>query len=705
MANEIDPQQFEDLNKNLEELIKTLGGTTTKSEGLAKTLGDQLGLSKKVQQGLSGLGTSATDLTKSLYKGEQGAAVFSNALESAADAITILILAIPGLGVAAKLATVAMNLFAKGVGAAAKQGDALYKTYQELQRSGATAADGIDGVFNNMQRFGYGIADLDKMVRLVAENSQTLAKFSLTAADGTTAFASAMTTLVRDQGLKELGKMPEDINAAGAAFIRQTVRAGMSQRDVGDQLTNQTKRYIMDLDRLQRLTGTSADALQKQQDEAMTEDAYNDVVAELRQRSIAGDNVATEQLKKILTVDASLSAEMQKEFRRSIGGDISAGQKLFIRYPTLIRNIQDETVSLGQTMADSKKDVDTFIDSFGRSYRYNAEGMREFGGALYTAREEALQFGEFDEKNAAAANNAAVTNTATKNLAKINLEQMNSRDALQSFVQLGVAPATEALAGLADVATGVSRMVPGQGIGGQNSFGNKLDQYNNANKSLLDIIGQGESKGNYNALVYGKKGVNTPTSANLTDMTIAQVMEYQKGMIAKGHASTAVGKYQMIAETLADQVKQAGLDVNSTKFDKKTQDLLAQQLINQAGYGRLDPAVVMRNLAGTWASLPKDMSSGGAYDGFNGNRASISPQQLMSAISGPAGGYNSKMSTVNPDSTLANAKDPTAAQVPTSTTTQSDELLSIVKDAMLSLDRKMGDVADNTKSMKQAANR
>jgi muramidase (phage lysozyme) len=168
--------------------------------------------------------------------------------------------------------------------------------------------------------------------------------------------------------------------------------------------------------------------------------------------------------------------------------------------------------------------------------------------------------------------------------------------------------------------------------------------------ALLDIIGKGESGGNYNALVGGKKGgPKVAGSADLTNMTIAQVQEMQKGMIGQGHASTAVGKYQMISDTLAAQVKKSGLDPNTTKFDQKTQDLLASQLVNQAGYGSKDSSAVMKNLAGTWASLPKDMSGRGAYDGFNGNQAGIKPGELMAAISGATSNYQASLTGVKPE--------------------------------------------------------
>jgi hypothetical protein len=451
MADQLDPEQIAALAESLSLYKKAQDDAKTSTEKI-KDAQERFGKS---------LGRSAADLGSSLYKGEKGVGQFGNAVESATGSLAMLVLALGPFSLAAKAVAVGLTLLGKGINAAAKQGDALFKSYQDLSRAGATASDGITGVFRNMQNLGYGIEELDKMVQLVAQNSETLAKFSLTAADGTNAFAQGMAQIQRDGGLRLLGKTTDDINSAGAAFIRQNVKAGISQTQVGNQLGAQTKAYILELDRLQRLTGTSADALQKQQDEAMAEDAYNDVMSELKQRALAGDEVAQEQIKKIGATMASLSPEMQKEFQKGIGGDISAQQKLFTRMPSLMKNVMDESVGTAQTMKEGEADIKNFIGTFGRSYRYNAEGMREFAGGLASAREEALQFGNFDERNKAAAKNATVTDENTKRLAEAQIANMNSRDAMQAFINKGIAPATIALGGLAKVASGVSGAAAG----------------------------------------------------------------------------------------------------------------------------------------------------------------------------------------------------------------------------------------------------
>jgi hypothetical protein len=469
MADQFDPQEFADAVAAYENEVKTLGKATeaTKMAFLDAKAGMRQ-YQAQVDASWKKLGKSAVDLGGALYKGEKGAGVFGNAVEEAATALSALILLIPGIGIAVKLAAVAIGAFGKAVNAAAKQGDTLYKTYQDLNKVGATTSDGITGVFNSMQNFGYGIEELDKMVKLVSENAETLAKFSLTAADGTNAFAAGMKDLQRDSSLRELGKTTDDINNAGAAYIRQTVRAGMSQKDIGDKLGAQTKEYILQVDRLQRLTGMSADALQKQQDEAMAEDAYNDVMSELKQRAAAGDEVAKMQIEKIATVMNKLGPEMRKEFILSVGGDVSAGSRLFMGMPNLMKNVMDETIDTQKTINDINKDATNTVNTFGKSARLAAGAFRDTMGPLYEYRETMVSTADFDARTDSAKKASVVTDKATKDLTELSISQMNSRDALQSFVQVGVAPAASALAKFAKIteaATGVVNMKAGQGGG------------------------------------------------------------------------------------------------------------------------------------------------------------------------------------------------------------------------------------------------
>lgn len=148
---------------------------------------------------------------------------------------------------------------------------------------------------------------------------------------------------------------------------------------------------------------------------------------------------------------------------------------------------------------------------------------------------------------------------------------------------------------------------------------------------LLKLIRRTESDDNYNALVYGKKGRKVPGSTNLTDMSIEQVMDYQKGMLSRGHASTAVGGYQIIKDTLADAVKKTkGVD-KSSLFDRQTQDKLTRTLIDARRKGSSSTGEFADNLSKEWASLPYNTGRS-YYDGTNQNRSSISRESFMRQV-------------------------------------------------------------------------
>lgn len=470
MAEMYTPEEIQEIFQAYNDAIKS--GTPVSAE-LAKAMRDAekgiKGWTDSTNAAMKKLGTTAADLTKNLYKGGNAADNFGNAIEDASGAVGLLILALGPFSLAAKVAAFAVTAFGKAVNVAGKQADALFKSYQDLSKVGATTAGGIQDVFVQMQGLGYGIEELDKMIRIVSENSETFAKFSLTAGRGVTEFSSAMQSLNRDAALRALGKLPDDINAAGASFIRQSVRAGMSQTQIGDQLTAQTRKYIIDLDRLQKLTGISADALAKQQEEAMAEDAYNQVMSELRARAASGDQVAQAQIEKITTTMAKLGPEMRKEFVLGIGGDVSAQQRLFMTAPTLLKNTLDETASTQQTINDLNKDITRTVTTFGPTAKLAAGAVRETFGPLHELRETMVSTQDFDARVKAAKEDALLTDKSTKNMALLQIENMNARDALQSFVQLGVHPASRALKNFAEVASGAAKTLPGKGPGAESS--------------------------------------------------------------------------------------------------------------------------------------------------------------------------------------------------------------------------------------------
>jgi lambda family phage tail tape measure protein len=138
--------------------------------------------------------------------------------------------------------------------------------------------------------------------------------------------------------------------------------------------------------------------------------------------------------------------------------------------------------------------------------------------------------------------------------------------------------------------------------------------------NLLDLIGaaEGTDKGrSYNeTLGYG---AFTGGAVNLTGMTINDVLALQKRMLADPNNtfnSSAVGRYQITAETLRDFMGQMGI-AGDHLFDEKTQDAIASAIIRQSG-GNID------TLRGRWEGLQRvdDTTIRNAFNGTAG------PQKL-----------------------------------------------------------------------------
>lgn len=147
-------------------------------------------------------------------------------------------------------------------------------------------------------------------------------------------------------------------------------------------------------------------------------------------------------------------------------------------------------------------------------------------------------------------------------------------------------------------------------------------------QGLLDFIAKHESGGNYNILVGGKK-------ANLTEMTVDQVLDLQKQMRSMGHESSAVGKYQIINKTLLGIMGSAGVRPTD-KFDQSTQDKLGVALLKNRGLDaylnkKIDAESFADNLSKEWASLPY-RTGRSFYAGVGSNKSLTSRNEFINSL-------------------------------------------------------------------------
>lgn len=181
--------------------------------------------------------------------------------------------------------------------------------------------------------------------------------------------------------------------------------------------------------------------------------------------------------------------------------------------------------------------------------------------------------------------------------------------------------------------------------------GRALTMQPSANKKYapyLDEIAKGEARGGafgtsgYDA-IYG--GTRVKSSKPISQMTLAEVKAYQAQSLAEqkargvpeGQRSTAMGRYQFIAngKAFSDQLKAAGIK-DTDIFDAATQDKLA--IHYAGGKKKLDKLINAGDAAGLanltapiWASQ-KDSQGRGRYEKNGFNRATHGGTAAMQAV-------------------------------------------------------------------------
>lgn len=148
-------------------------------------------------------------------------------------------------------------------------------------------------------------------------------------------------------------------------------------------------------------------------------------------------------------------------------------------------------------------------------------------------------------------------------------------------------------------------------------------------KPLLDLIGDIEANGNYNA-VFG----NPNSRHDLSQYTLAEIQQrqYRHGRIT---GSSAHGKYQFLRKTLASLMDELGLAMTDY-FTPEFQDEMAEALLVRRGLhrwykGRMTDDAFMDSLSMEWASLPY-RTGASYYDGDGMNHALITREKFSAVL-------------------------------------------------------------------------
>jgi hypothetical protein len=214
----------------------------------------------------SGLGSFA----KQVGQGDTSFKALNTVVDTAANAMAGLARTIPfaGEGLAAGIkATAEASKFML------EQMDTTTKAFNDLGKVGALSADGMKGLQRQFINSGLSLQTFQKQI---GDNAVALARFRGMTSDGAEAFADIAGQLTKESGssLRALGLNAEQIGETVGAFVTQQTRLGRAQNMTNRELADGTRRYAVELDALQKVTGMSREAIQKQQDAAMSESRF-----------------------------------------------------------------------------------------------------------------------------------------------------------------------------------------------------------------------------------------------------------------------------------------------------------------------------------------------------------------------------------------------------------------------------------------------
>jgi hypothetical protein len=464
----MDEQELQRLLQQAQEEIRTLGAVSKETADKIEDAGDEHAKLKKVlkQQGEQ-FARTMVGITRAVGEGNTEFTVFNSVVDSVTGALTEMGKSIPFFGAA---------MVAAGEGAKFLLGQlqATTKAFNQVGAAGALGAEGMSGLRNQFIEAGI---DLQTYTKVIAANSEALARFGGTAGDGAARFSKALGQVNRDFGrqLMSLGNSFEDVAEQTASFIALQGRLGRSQNMTQAQLAKGAFEYAKELDELARLTGQQKNQIIKQQDAAMSESRfrakYEDMVAkgrvkeakamlDFQSRISAVSPVLGQGLRDIaagfVNTEAAQAAFITTGGRAAtIMQQLSAGTMTQEQAFAELQAANKQTIPLQRSLAMAVGDLPGVMIPFAQSADFANQKIAEFGRA---AGVQASQMAGADglTQSAVAAQQSMMTfSIAVNNLATQALPQAGT--AVSAFADV----MTKAVNAISK-ATGVQVQMPQQ---------------------------------------------------------------------------------------------------------------------------------------------------------------------------------------------------------------------------------------------------
>ena len=311
---DLNPEQREIIDKmfeSIQSVSKGMGPLADEEKALAES-------TKKTRDSFESLRKSTVDVTKSFgsasksfFDAAEGTAKYGKATKEVTGALGDLLGKIPYVGWA-------FNGLLKAIGgvvaATLDQNDALVKSYQALSDFGALDVRGVEGVFADLQRLKLVTSQIGQLEGALKKLQPELAALGGSAAQGRAKFVDVMSNIIGtdlEKELRKLGYTQEQIADNAAQYLAREARLGNTQTKNVQQLTQETGKYLKELQELTMLTGLSREEQQRIRDQQLAEVRFNDYIQGLKAK---GETAAAERLQ-------TFSVALEK----FAGKDVAAG--------------------------------------------------------------------------------------------------------------------------------------------------------------------------------------------------------------------------------------------------------------------------------------------------------------------------------------------------------------------------------------------
>jgi hypothetical protein len=382
--------------------------------------------------------------------------------------------AISGLtGVVGKLASAlplvggAAKALAEGVGEAAKfvldQLDIMAKNYQTLGDASAGAADGVDGLLRQFNQMGnYSLPAFTKAVKANTVGLSALGGTASMGAEELSKISGALTTGQTAQKFLKLGISLDAVGDATTQYLADSARYGITQGQSTEELTKKTQNYIVEVDKIARLTGQTRE---QQQNEARKSLANAQFRAKLADMQASGQGAEAEQLRLYVEGLGGAAGDAARALVTGIPlTKEAAAANLFandaIRQNTLA--IQ-EGKRATESIVDTQDALSQGTKTFGKQIMYAGDAM--FGGigvqaydtAAIIQKEGKTRQQRLEDVEKAQKKQSEASGELTEDFTKAQLATANSSKNLQSLgfsLAKAAVPAVTLFAETLDKATG-----------------------------------------------------------------------------------------------------------------------------------------------------------------------------------------------------------------------------------------------------------